>query len=177
MGKWIAFNLRPHKSKSTNRRDLWEDVIRSVKGEALIDLQSRIEAWLRENQTHSTRCYAVHGEDDPKRGKSMTLFGPSFPYTEYLRVKFRSARDATIFKLYFSEYMFTPVHNPKIRQTIEVLLSNTLSQTITEEINKEIIRSITEAVGIPSRMMPKPSYGSSLSDILAPVKIATVQRV
>lgn len=162
MGKWIAFSLVSPLNPNISG---WEAVLQETAAHDLVDLRDRIEAWLRANRTHSTKCWLVYGEREPRRGKLPDQHFPFFNHTSsYIRVKFRSARDATIFKLYFSEYMFAPDHT-RIRGVMAVLLSNTMAATQKGLLaHKTVMDQVAQAFMIPA-------------ELFDPVKIATVRRV
>jgi hypothetical protein len=168
MGKWISFNLSPPQVPSVGG---WQFVSRRIYATDLIALHRKILVWLKSNRTKSTRCYRMHGEDHWEQGRVPSYQVVVGETNQYIRVKFRSQRDATVFKLFFAEYLFTPDANivrikpiiigttktiqfAKKQNYIDQLVpNNAMIGTVSEYIDKTIRKKIMESFMIPDSVL------------------------
>ena len=136
MGKWISFSLTP-KVAAEPLPHGWETIYRRVPAVETAILYQRISEWLSKNRTHSTKCFRMHGEEYFEIGRisdTRVEFGDT---STFIRVKFRSVRDAVLFKMYFSEYIFTPdysVRKPLRFKIVRNLVWNKKYQTVVADI-------------------------------------------
>lgn len=95
--EWFVFNLKPERHEDNrpyNKSDLQS-------------LHARVEEWISTNKRKSAKLQLV----SMKSGSGLTTWerlSDNFPSAS-LRVKFRSHRDAVLFKMFFSEYLWTPM--------------------------------------------------------------------
>ena len=151
MGKWITYHLTPL-FKQPEPANGWVSLGRRIPVAEIAILHQRVSTWLKANCHHSTRCYRMYGETHWERGRipnNTMEFGDT---ESYLRVKFRSKRDATVFKLYFAEHIFEPDLTLPRAKPITVEVQN-LALTDFEAVTKSYVDKIARAIGIPNSML------------------------
>lgn len=106
--EWFVFNLKPEQEGRT-----------PYSKDNLLALHGQIEEWLAANKRKSVKLQLL----SQKSGDGVTTWeklDDRWPAAT-LRVKVRSHRDAVLFKMFFSDYLFTP-YTPKVTDYSNVIL-------------------------------------------------------
>ena len=138
MRDWINFYLRPSGSKEAS----WTYELAELHDDAL--------AWLKQNAQKSTRVKIINSGQSISTSHLMKLGASTFAH---LQVKFRSSRDAVLFKMYFSDFL---IDKPKSINTVLLAL---IKRTVVSSIVRDIVgvQPMTGKVGsIFNLARPKP---------------------
>jgi len=95
--EWFVFNLKPERKEDGrpyNKADLQA-------------LYYRVEDWIDTNKRKTSKLQLV-SQNSGNGTTTWERLSDAFPAAN-LRVKFRSHRDAVLFKMFFSDYIWTPV--------------------------------------------------------------------
>jgi hypothetical protein len=116
MSKWSTFCLRP-------------DLRPNSSANAIVDqfreMHDRIEEWLRANKTKTAKVAKIGSS-----GGGQTW--EQFKWPSFIQVKFRSNRDATLFKLFFSGEIITD--EQKLNRVLISLVRRAMPNVIAYDI-------------------------------------------
>ena len=136
--EWISFDVHPG----------GENTIES----GVIAFHNKIKLWLKENSTKSTKVKLIFMNTAVIENQMVDLYG-------HIQVKFRSSRDAVIFKMFFNDYIFDS-------KSLKNILIRTVRQVMPTVIANQIIGAPTRT--ILSGFSIKPSYTRKYTNIASP---------
>lgn len=136
--EWISFDVHPG----------GENTIES----GVLAFHNKIKLWLTENSTKSTRVKLIFRNTAVIEDPIVDLYG-------HIQVKFRSIRDAVIFKMFFNDYIFDST-------SLKSILNRTTRQVMPTIIANQIFGAPTRT--ILSGFSIKPSYTIKYTNIASP---------
>lgn len=110
--EWISFDVHPGR-----------DNIIEI---GVLAFHNKIKLWLKENSTKSTRVKLIFRNTAVIENPLVDLYG-------YIQVKFRSSRDAVIFKMFFNDYIFdgkSLINENIIMRTIRRIMPSIIANQI-----------------------------------------------
>jgi hypothetical protein len=153
MSKWFVFNLQPLTASSVS------DSHRNYTKDDLWQLHNQISEWLNTNKQKTAKLQLISLKNG-KGGVSWDNLHEQYP-AAFLKVKLRSARDATLFKIFYSEYVFKDLNEFCEKIDLSKIILPLFRRVMPTIIANEIIgvQPMTAPVGIASSL--KSQYAHS----------------
>ena len=109
--EWISFDVHPGGDNA------WKS--------GVVAFHDKIKLWLTKNSTKSTRVKLIFRNTAVIEDPMVDMYG-------HIQVKFRSSRDAVIFKMFFNDYIFDST-------SLKSILIRTVRQMMPSIIANQII--------------------------------------
>lgn len=109
--EWISFDVHPSGDNA------WKS--------GVVAFHDKIKLWLTKNSTKSTRVKLIFRNTAVIEDPMVDMYG-------HIQVKFRSSRDAVIFKMFFNDYIFDST-------SLKSILIRTVRQMMPSIIANQII--------------------------------------